>query len=477
MPPYFGSSYARSEYPQLIRDEILEKYKGKKKNPKEIEKEIALETYAVRAAMFLIDGPEKGMKFVQEPKKKDPKAKKKDDDEIIRIDDILGEDFRENDDLNAVNDMLDNERFLVYDQVKTVSEQLKKRGILQYAEDNYGYLLNGGLKNENGDPVTIVPQEEMKVEGFLLANMDKLNTPEEDVGFMEMRKTELREELNQRSMTWREYWDFKCPDRRKQQAGAPLREKNESVYEYEADFDDWKLFSSLSHALKGDGGRLMEREEIDRIMSLPIPKMMLRNKQTVEKMKRGDLAGVTEDYQKTLNSFTFRDKDELKLMQEQADKLEEEMRQMNMRATNSQEWRDLRYALINFSKADSKDAAKRSAEVLMAVEKFTKGRKSEQDAETQACVDKALKGLSICVPDARNNPSVKPLVNRFNQVRGWHLFQKGIELQDYGTASALSPEKKNLINNIKEEELDPLNTAVDKGHKNQNKDLRGNLFA
>ena len=205
--------------------------------------------------------------------------------------------------------------------------------------------------------------------------------------------------------------------------------------------------------------------------------MMLRNKQTVEKMKRGDLAGVTEDYRKTLNSFTFRDKDELKLMQEQADKLEEEMRQMNMRATNSQEWRDLRYALINFSKADSKDAAKRSAEVLMAVEKFTKGRKSEQDAETQACVDKALKGLSICVPDARNNPSVKPLVNRFNQVRGWHLFQKGIELQDYGTASALSPEKKNLINNIKEEELDPLNTAVDKGHKNQNKDLRGNLFA
>ena len=61
MPPLFGSSYARSDYPRMIRDEILEKYKGRKKDPIEIEKEIALETYAVRAAMFLIDGSEKGI--------------------------------------------------------------------------------------------------------------------------------------------------------------------------------------------------------------------------------------------------------------------------------------------------------------------------------------------------------------------------------------------------------------------------------
>ena len=163
----------------------------------------------------------------------------------------------------------------------------------------------------------------------------------------------------------------------------------------------------------------------------------------MEKLKRGDRNSVVEEYKKTLRSFTFRDADELKLMQNEADKLENQIRQTNASAANSQEWRDLRYALIKFSKAESKeDAAKRGAEVLIAAENFTKGRKSEQSAETQPCVDMALKSISICVPDAANNPSVKPLVNRFNQVRGWHIFQKPIALKDYGTLSELSPEKK-----------------------------------
>ncbi len=470
MPPLFGSSYARSEYPRMIRDEILEKYKGRKKDPVEIEKEIALETYAVRAAMFLIDGSEKGMKFVREPEKKAPKAGKKDDD-LIRIDDILEEEFPGKDELDKNDDLPENENYLNYDQVRKVSENLKKKGILQYAEDNYGYLLKGGLKNENGEPISIVPQEEMKIEGFLLANMDRLGISEEDVGYAEMRKSELRDEMNSRSMTWREYWDFRSPDRGRLPAGAPLREKNESVYEYEAADDDWKRFAAVSHVLKGDGGRAMNRDEIERVKTLPIPKMMLRNKQTVEKLKRGDRTGVTEDYQKTLNSFTFRNDDDLKLMQTEANKLENEMRQTQAQAANSQEWRDLRYALLKFSKAETKeDAARRSAEVLIAVEKFTKGRKSKQQAETQDCVDKALKGLSICVPDAANNPSVKPLVKRFNQVRGWHLGQKPIELQDYGTESLLGPERKESIS-----ENDSLNIAVD--HGRQQNGAEKNLFS
>ena len=472
MAPHFGSSYARSEYPQLLRDEILEKYAGKKVDPKKIEKEIALETYALRAALFMIDGPEKGMKFVQESPKKDPKAKKKDEEDLLRIDDILEEDFKQNS-LDSIDLISPNDRFLNYDRVMEVKEQLKKKGILEYAEENYGYLLKGGLKNEDGDPISIVPQEEMKIEGFLLAQADKLGVPEEDRDVLETRRTELKQDILSRSMTWREYWDFQCPNRGMQPAGAPFREKNESVYEYEASDSAWKLFGSMSHVLKGDGGKQMTREELDRIRELPIPKMMLRNKQTVEKLERGDRAAVTQDYQKTLQSFTFRDPEELKLMQKQADQLENEMRQVKTKAANTQEWRDLRYALLKFAKAENKeDAAKRSAEVLLAVESFTKGRKSEQEAETQRCVDMALKGISVCVPDAKNNPSVKPLVNRFNQVRGRHLFQKPIELEDYGTASALSPEKKKDLLEI-DEEKDPLNITVNYGRKKSDKVLGG----
>ena len=457
-----GESYKRNEYPEIIREDILDKYKNKNVDPKVIENEIALETYAVRAALFLLDGPENHMKFVKDPEAaKGKKEAKKKDDNLIRIDDILEEDNKSFEDENLF------EPKISYDRVKEVADELKKKGILTAAEQEYGHLLRDERKRKS-EPVKIVPQEEMTYEGFLYKTIDKL--PEFENVNADFRKNEAKNTMLKRGMTYREYWDYKCPDRG-MDPGTPYRNESVSTYEYEAPESSWRLFTSMAHVLKGDAGKQMSRDELDRVKELPFPKLALRNKRTEEKLNRGDKEGTVN----TQKSFTFHSDEELKQMQERAEELENEMRKMSIKAANSQEWRDLRFAMQKFSKAATKEeAAKHSAEVLLAVEKFTKGRKSKQDAETQPCVDKALESLAVCVPDASNNPSVKPLVDRFNVVRGWHLFQDSITLQNYGTTSELTAEKKpqGKINadpgkeaEEPEEELDPLNTAVGYGHK------------
>ena len=436
-----GESYKREQYPEIIRDDILDKYKGKNADPLTIEKEIALETYAFRAALYLLDGPEDGIR----------PAKKKKDEDIIRIDDILNE---------------DNGSFISYDRVKEVADELKKKGILDAAEQDYDYLFKDERKKKT-DPVKPVPQEEMKYEGFLYKTIDKLHVSG-DID-APLRKAQAKNAMENRSMTYREYWDYKCPDRGI--LAAPYRNENVSTYEYEAPESSWRLFASMAHVLKGDGGKLMSRDEVDRVKELPFPKLALRNKQTVEKLNRGDKEGMALAVQETQKNFTFQSDEELKQMQEEADRIEGEMRRMSLKATASQDWRDLRFAMQKFSASKTKEeAAKHSAEILIAVEKFTKGRKSEQDDQTQPCVDKALEALSACVPDARNNPSVQPLVNRFNQVRGWHPFQKPIALRDYHTVSELTAEKRKAANIIEkepeEEELNPLDTGfIDYGNK------------
>ena len=353
--------------------------------------------------------------------------------------------------------------------MKEVADELKKKGLLKAAEQDYGHLFKDERKKP-GDPAAIVPQEEMTYEGFLYKTIDKLPIFEDvDEG---LRKNQAKNAMLRRGMTYREYWDYKCPDRG-MDPGTPYRNESVSTYEYEAPESSWRLFTSMAHVLKGDGGKLMSREELDRVKELPFPKLALRNKRNVEKLDRGDREGMIQAIQDTQKSFTFRSEEELKQMQERAKALEDEMRQMTIKAANTQEWRDLRLAMQKFSMAATKEeAAKHSAEILVAVEKFTKGRKSKQDAETQPCVDKALESLAVCVPDAANNPSVKPLVDRFNVVRGRHLFQNSIALQNFGTASELSAEKNVQIKAEEpEEEPDPLNTAVNYGHKPSGKKL------
>ena len=455
-----GESYLRDDYPEIIREDILDKYKRKKADPKAVEKEIALTTYAVRAALFLLDGPENGMKFVKDPGEKEKKsAPKKADDELrIRIDDILEEDLQEQAPRKG--------RLISYDRVMEVAQELVKNGILKAAEQDYSYLFKDERKRKT-DPVKIIPQEEMQYEGFLYKAIDKMKIAE-DID-ADLRKTQAKNAMLTRAMTYREHWDYKCPDRGIFQDMEPYRNDNKSVYEYEAPESTWQLFSAMSHVMSGDGGKQMTYEETQRVKSLAIPKMILRNKQTEEKLKRGDSEGVVNAYTQTLKSFTFRSEEELKDMQQQAALLETEMNRMKGKATNSQEWRDLRYALQKFSKAGStQDAAKRSADVLLAVENFTKGKKSKQDAETQPLVDTSLRALAMCVPDASHNASVKPLIDRFNQVRSWHIGQKRVELEDFGTSSELSAEKKvqKKAADAEEEIDDPLNTGfIDYGKK------------
>ncbi len=365
---------------------------------------------------------------------------------------------------------------LDYERVMALSKDLKSAGILCYAKANYEEIMNEKPEVEESsvyhddsvlDTSNLIVlgedphqterfifkdsvQDQMKYEGYLLAGIGKMTVLAKYDIDAKKREKQLMSVLDDRSLTYREYWDFKALDRGTMD-GIPYANEDRSVYEYEASENDWRLLASAMHTIKGDGGKTMELQETERIKNLPLMKLAMKNKQLGEKLRRGDLTAVTEAVQKTHQSFTFKSEEELKQQQERAKELNDKMHKIALtskignvtnHASNNQEWRDLTEAVQKFSEAKGpEEAKKRSAAVLIAVEKYTKGRKSEkQNADTKACVDAALSAVSICVPDARNNPSVRPLVDRFNEVRR-HRFQNGIEIEDYGTSSLDSAPK------------------------------------
>ncbi len=178
----------------------------------------------------------------------------------------------------------------------------------------------------------------------------------------------------------------------------------------------------------------------------PIDELNLRNTRTVEMLDRGDAKRVCEARDKVDASFTFEKVDDLEQAKKNAKRVLDSMNEQTGKATETAEWRRLKDAVQGFVDApDQATAAERSAEVLLATESFTKGRKSRwQRTSTLQCVDLALSALSASVPDAPNNPSVQPLVNRFNNVRGsWNP----VRLENNGFKSAekaMSFEEKRL---------------------------------
>ena len=416
------SKFAGEKTRQELLDETWLELKRKNAGPEET----AVELFALRAAMFLIDGPEEKLRF-GDPDKREPQVKEEpenelpmnEEDSVLRIDPV-----------NAADEDA-GESYLDVGKVRELAGQLKKKPELrQYLRDNYEYAYSGKNLNEDGEPID--PQEEMKVEGFLLAKISPFDVPEDDRAQLELRQAEMRRQIDSRRPTFREYWDFKCPGRNKAIPGSPYREKNESVYEYEPTEDDCRLFGAVMHVVKGDGGKQVTFDEWERIKALPLTKLTLRNPQTIEKLRRGESGPVAQAAVDVHKSFTFSSKEELKAAQENARRLLDGMYKRSGRAAALQDWRDLSYAIHRFTEAESPEKAKKcSAEVLLAVESFTKGRKSIQDGKTQACVDDALSALAVCIPDAAKNPSVKPLIGRFNQVRGWHIGQPAVNLNDY----------------------------------------------
>ena len=222
----------------------------------------------------------------------------------------------------------------------------------------------------------------------------------------------------------------------------PYSEEDAFVYEYNGKVPEYprgddSVFRYPHLILTERLGRGAETHvDVERFFrENPIDELNLRNKLTVEKLKRGDEKRVCEARDKVEASFTFRDDGDLEQAKQNAAAVLASMRAQTGKATKSPQWRKLMDAVKGFVNApDMATAADRSAEVLLATENFTKGRKSRwQRSSTLECVDLALGALAASVPDAPHNPCIQPLVNRFNAVRGsW----RPVQLRDYGLESA-----------------------------------------
>jgi len=220
---------------------------------------------------------------------------------------------------------------------------------------------------------------------------------------------------------------------------APYAEEDKFVYEYSGKVDADVSLNIVAHYPElilsqrlGRGGET----NVDRhsfYQEQPIDELNLRNKQTVEKLNRGDAKRVCEARDKVEASFTFQNSEDLRNAQEQAAEVLDRMRAQTGSATKTKEWQNLLSAMESFVSADDPAAAAdHSAAVLLATEKFTKGRKSRwQRQSTLDCVDLAVNALGATVPDAGNNACVKPLMDRFDEVRGdWHPIRQ--QLKDNG---------------------------------------------
>ena len=325
------------------------------------------------------------------------------------------------------NVMIDTEELEGY------ADQLRGLGIEDYAKRAYG-----------GEDPEKVELTALKYQYFLYQSIELLDHPEH------MHLLNLKDKLRKELQGWerdgavpaQDHWLSKHAEQEAARQTEP-KEEDKSVYEYEAPDEVWKDYIAGAFYKKGWGARPLTADVVNKIKKdFVFDKLTLRNKQTVEQVKRGELDAVGKARRSTEKSFTFLRPQDLKAAQAAAKDLNRRMNLDNPTA-NSREWRDLKKAVFSFHTAESpEEAARASASVLLAVEKFTKGKKNaHQSEEVSQCVNMALEALGTTIPSAAKNPSVIPLVDRFNQVRRQRLqFGSMVELQGNNALSMDAPD-------------------------------------
>lgn len=269
---------------------------------------------------------------------------------------------------------------------------------------------------------------------FLSRMLPEMTLP--DGAFLKDHPNALQEKIAAKDpMSCAEYW----LQNRTDPTGEPYRHTDHSTYEYSAPESARNLAAAALPFAKGEAGlQKMTQAYVKSVKKSAITEAALKNKRTVEKLTKGDVNGFNDAWKKTKNSFTFYDKNTLKKAQQDVSELSVYMGMHRGELARSTEWLLLKSAMEEFINAKNLDvAAEKSAAFLMAVEKFTKGKKSKfQSGETTSMVNDSLKALSMIVPDATHNASVKPLIDRFNDVRK-HRLQERVNLIDFGYKSAL----------------------------------------
>ena len=336
-------------------------------------------------------------------------------------------------------------------ELEGYADQLRGLGIEDYAKRAYG--------GEDPEKVNLTA---LKYQYFLYQNLTSLEHPNH------MHLLNLQDKLRKELQGWERDGAVPAQDHWLSQYSAQeaarqteLKEEDKSVYEYEAPDDVWKDYIAGAFYKKGWGARPLTADTVNKIKKdFVFDKLTLRNKQTVEQVKRGELDAVGKARRSTEKSFTFLRLQDLKAAQAAAKSLNRRMNLDNPTG-NSREWRDLKKAVFSFHTAESpEEAARASASVLLAVEKFTKGKKNaHQSEEVRQCVNMALEALGTTIPGAPQNPSVKPLIDRFNEVRRHRLqFGSMVELRDNGALSmdvpdsaVIAPWKEKLETFLQEE--------------------------
>ncbi|MBR6119211.1 MAG: hypothetical protein IKQ04_02700 [Oscillospiraceae bacterium] len=233
-------------------------------------------------------------------------------------------------------------------------------------------------------------------------------------------------------------------------SAKPNTKADEPVYEHKCSANTMRRMAALMHIMDGEAGEKVPRQRLEReteeLRKKSLIAMTLRNEHTVELLRRGAMSEVIERVNRTRNDFSFGSRRQLMNAQSRADCVLRKMKGMQGKAASSPEFAALMKALKSFVDVDWDKANLQacSADVLMAVENFTKGRKNVQRSpRAQECVNLALDALVCAVPNAAANPQVKPLIDRFNQVRS---ARNRVSLADFGAA------RTNTVERIKQAE-------------------------
>lgn len=287
-------------------------------------------------------------------------------------------------------------------QAEKLAAQIMRKSDPKYMEWNYGNL---------HDPGT-----EQHFEGILLQSIDSLTLPPEVNGTG--KKEELRRRIEARGPTYGEYLLLNTVH-----TPGPV-EYRESAAETDGSVPDktGKVFTALTHCMRKNAGLPALRgadfeREAQVYCGMPICRLTLRDKRTVEMLEHREFGNVAVALKSTQDSFQFADRESFRTAQKDMKQLLGKMSEPKYEGTQAKKWHALKQAARNFTGArfhvNNADAVI-SAKLLLAAEDFLTGQK---DAPDGPGTELALAALGIGVPDAPRNADVRNLVAGVNARR------------------------------------------------------------
>ena len=332
------------------------------------------------------------------------------------------------------------------DVVQQIHGQTKRlQGSIDKVEDIQARMHQFPEAGQNG-----AEEKPGTLDVYMLRMIDHLDLP---AGVDKKRKKqELIDRIKSRGVDYREYYELSCSI---PEDGKPLKEQDSYVYEYVPSDKDFALMTAFVNCTEGKAREKVPsaaafKAEVGRMKTRPLIKVVMGNKRTVEMLRRGDADGVAAALKQAKKDLTFQNKNDSETAKENAQKVLNAMERMQGRDTQSPEWLALKESVRAYADHPDGKTAEYAANVLVNVEKFTKGKKNfQRDPNRQECVDLALDALKTCVPNAQTNPVSKPLVDRFTQVRGRN---RALDMSKYGVGSVreekLYPTYQDLWNDL-----------------------------